>query len=101
MDKIVGDVSVRYGDKAHILVMSDHGFSNFKRQFNLNTWLRDNGYLAPPDCASIFDAQWSKSRAFGLGINSLYVNLRGREQYGMVDPGHEKEELLDELIAKL
>jgi predicted AlkP superfamily phosphohydrolase/phosphomutase len=82
--------------------MSDHGFSNFKRQFNLNTWLRDNGYLGPPDCTSIMaDADWSKSRTFGLGINGLYLNLKGRERYGIVEPGREQEQLLDELVTKL
>jgi predicted AlkP superfamily phosphohydrolase/phosphomutase len=85
------------------MVMSDHGFSNFVRQFNLNTWLRDNGYLGSPDSASIMDRgfEWSKSRAFGLGINSLYLNLKGRERYGTVEPGREREQLLDELVARL
>lgn len=104
MDAVVGDLLERYGDKAHIMVMSDHGFSNFKRQFNLNTWLRDNGYLGPPDCRSILsgdDVDWSKSRTFGLGINGLYLNLKGREYYGIVEPGQEKDQLLDELVAKL
>jgi len=102
MDKVVGALLKRYGKKAQIIVMSDHGFTNFKRQFNLNTWLRNNGYLGPPDCNSIFqDADWSVSRAFGLGINSLYLNLKGRERYGIVEPGHEREHLIEELIFKL
>jgi predicted AlkP superfamily phosphohydrolase/phosphomutase len=102
MDAVVGDLLKRYGDQAHIMIMSDHGFSNFRRQFNLNTWLRDNGYLGPPDCRSVLsDADWSKSRAFGLGINGLYLNLKGRERYGIVEPGREKEQLLDELVCKL
>jgi predicted AlkP superfamily phosphohydrolase/phosphomutase len=102
MDALVGDLLKRYGDKAHIMVMSDHGFSNFKRQFNLNTWLRDNGYLGPPGCKSVLsDADWSKSRAFGLGMNGLYLNLRGRERHGIVEPGQERDQLLDEIAAKL
>jgi len=102
MDAVVGDLLKRYGDQAHIMIMSDHGFSNFRRQFNLNTWLRDNGYLGPPDCRSVLsDADWSKSRAFGLGINGLYLNLKGRERYGIVEPGQQKEQLLDELVCKL
>lgn len=103
MDAVVGDLLKRYGDGAHIMVMSDHGFSNFARQFNLNTWLRDNGYLGSPDSASIMDRgfEWSKSRAFGLGINSLYLNLKGRERYGTVEPGPEREGLLEELARKL
>jgi predicted AlkP superfamily phosphohydrolase/phosphomutase len=103
MDAVVGDLLKRYGDGAHIMVMSDHGFSNFARQFNLNTWLRDNGYLGSPDSTSIMDRgfEWSKSRAFGLGINSLYLNLKGRERYGTVEPGPEREGLLEELARKL
>lgn len=102
MDAVVGDLLKRYGEQAHIMIMSDHGFSNFRRQFNLNTWLRNNGYLGPPDCRSVLsDADWSKSRAFGLGINGLYLNLKGRERYGIVEPGQQKEQLLDELVCKL
>lgn len=103
MDAVVGDLLKRYGDRAHIMVMSDHGFSNFARQFNLNTWLRDNGYLGSPESASIMARgfEWSKTRAFGLGINSLYLNLKGRERYGTVEPGTEQKGLLEELVRKL
>lgn len=102
MDSLVGELMKRYGDTAHIIIMSDHGFANFRRQFNLNTWLRDNGYLGPPESTSLYtDADWSKTRAYGLGINSLYINQRGREEYGIVDPGAEREILLEELVRKL
>ncbi len=102
MDEVVGEIVKRYGDKATIMVMSDHGFANFKRQFNLNTWLRDNDYLGPADTTSIMkDVDWSKTRAYGLGINGLYVNLKGRERDGIVEPGEEYEQLVEELKTKL
>jgi len=103
MDAIVGDLVKRHGDKAHIMIMSDHGFSNFRRQFNINTWLRDNGYLGPPDCTGVLDnsVDWRQTRVFGLGINSVYLNMKGREVYGIVEPGQEREQLLDELVLKL
>ncbi len=70
LDQVVGDILDRYGSQATILVMSDHGFANFGRQFNLNTWLRGKGYLGPPDCTSILrDGDWSRTVAYGLGIN--------------------------------
>jgi predicted AlkP superfamily phosphohydrolase/phosphomutase len=101
-DSILGDILNRYNDSATIIVMSDHGFASFKRQFNLNTWLRENGYLGPADCTSIMsDADWSKTKAYGLGINGLYVNLKGRERDGIVEPGTQKEVLLEELKTKL
>ncbi|MHC4457162.1 MAG: alkaline phosphatase family protein [Planctomycetota bacterium] len=102
MDSVMGDILKRYGDQATIIVMSDHGFANFKRQFNLNTWLRENGYVQPADSASILsDVNWSRTRAYGLGINSLYLNLMGRERDGIVEPGQQRQELIEELIAKL
>ncbi len=53
LDAVIGDLVDRYGGKATIIVMSDHGFANFGRQFNLNSWLRDRGYLGPRECTSI------------------------------------------------
>jgi len=105
MDTIVGQIVERYGDKATILVMSDHGFCNFRRQVNLNTWLRNNGYLQPPDARSLMNpigqmVDWTKTRAYGLGLNGLYLNLAGRERDGIVTPD-ERDALLDELSEKL
>jgi predicted AlkP superfamily phosphohydrolase/phosphomutase len=102
LDAVIGDVVDRYGSQATILVMSDHGFSNFARQFNLNSWLRDQGYLGPAECTSILkDVDWARTTAYGLGINGLYVNLKGRERDGIVEPGEEYEALLSELAGRL
>jgi predicted AlkP superfamily phosphohydrolase/phosphomutase len=102
LDGVVGDIVKRYGDNSTVIVMSDHGFARFKRQFNLNTWLRDNGYVQSADAKSIlYDVDWSRTKAYGLGMNGLYLNLRGRERDGIVEPGREREALVEELIAKL
>lgn len=103
MDEVVGRVLDKYDDKATIILMSDHGFCNWKRQFNINTWLRDNGYIKPSDCKTIMsnEIDWFQTKAYGLGLNGLYLNLRGRERDGIVKPGKEREELLNELITKL
>ncbi|MHC4295129.1 MAG: alkaline phosphatase family protein, partial [Planctomycetota bacterium] len=102
MDSVMGDLLKRYGDRATILAMSDHGFANFRRQFNLNTWLRDNGFLQPAGATSVLgDVDWSGTQAFGLGINALYLNLKGRERDGIVSPGARQEELLDTLTERL
>jgi len=102
LDSVVGDILRRYGDKATIIVMSDHGFANFKRQFNLNTWLRENGYLYPPYSTGVLtNVDWSRTKAYGLGINGLYLNLKGRERDGIVEPGEQREQLLEELSTRL
>jgi predicted AlkP superfamily phosphohydrolase/phosphomutase len=100
LDQAIGEVANRFGSTATIFVMSDHGFANFGRQFNLNSWLRDYGYLA--QCTSIMhDVDWSISKAYGLGINGLYLNLKGRERDGIVEPGREAQSLLAELKERL
>jgi predicted AlkP superfamily phosphohydrolase/phosphomutase len=102
LDAVIGDVADRYGSQATIFVMSDHGFGNFGMQFNLNSWLRELGYLGPPECSSVLsDCDWSLTSAYGLGINGLYLNLKGREPNGIVEPGGKKEELLQELTERL
>ncbi|MDX1962106.1 MAG: alkaline phosphatase family protein [Pirellulales bacterium] len=102
LDQVIGELYDNYGDRATLIVMSDHGFANFGRQFNLNSWLRDYGYLGPTTCTSIMhDVDWSQTVAYGLGINGLYLNLKGRERDGIVEPGEQRALLLEELCEKL
>jgi predicted AlkP superfamily phosphohydrolase/phosphomutase len=102
MDEVVGEAQAKLGRDTTLLVMSDHGFANFRRQFNLNTWLREHGYLYPTTCTDLLqNADWSKTRAYGLGLNGLYLNLQGREREGIVIPGLQREALLTELVAQL
>lgn len=101
MDRVVADVLKRYGDSVTVLVMSDHGFCNFRRQFHLNAWLAENGYLAGPPGGSVFgNIDWTGTQAYGLGINALYLNLTGRERDGIV-PAAQRGPLLDELARRL
>ncbi len=102
LDAVIGELVDRYGGNATIFVMSDHGFANFGKQFNLNSWLRALGYLGPPECTSIVrDVDWSQTVAYGLGINGLYLNLKGRERDGIVEPGESREAILTELASRL
>jgi predicted AlkP superfamily phosphohydrolase/phosphomutase len=110
-DNILADIQKQNND-ATIIIMSDHGFASYKRRFNLNTWLRANKYI--PYCTTLFPKEtaiansdfgqvsvdWSKTKAYGLGLNGLYINLKGREEHGIVGE-HEKDDLIDELVAKL
>ena len=106
MDKLVG-VALEHVDKDTVIfVLSDHGFCSFRRGLNLNSWLRDNGYLVLENGAAESDryfkgVDWSRTRAYTLGLGGLYLNLKGREARGSVEPGAEAEALTQELIQKL
>lgn len=123
MDDVLGEVRAAVGEDTPIIVMSDHGFAPYYRKFNLNNWLVEEGYLVlkegeelPPEggkrniqlvpdpeaeggSTSIID--WSRSKAYGVGFNGLYLNLKGREARGVVEPGAEADALLAELKRKL
>lgn len=132
MDPIVGRVRAALPADTTLIVMSDHGFAPYYRKFSLNTWLWENGYLvlkdgetkekaasepgyhevnvfAPkPGVEGVVD--WTKTRAYGIGFNGLYLNLKGREQddpktaadeHGIVEPGAQADALLAELKQKL
>ncbi len=107
MDQAIGMALAAADARTWILAVSDHGFCSFRRQFHLNSWLMDNGYARPRDPRergrdSFFsNTDWTRTRAYGLGINSLYLNLKGREPDGIVEPGEEAEALRSELIEKL
>jgi predicted AlkP superfamily phosphohydrolase/phosphomutase len=90
---------------ATLLVMSDHGFAPFTRAAHLNGWLRDEKLLGlRPGATSsrelFADVDWSRTRAYGFGLNGLYLNLAGRERFGVVAPA-EREGLLADLTTRL
>ncbi|MEW5947770.1 MAG: alkaline phosphatase family protein, partial [bacterium] len=45
LDRAVGELLSIAGNGVRAFIVSDHGFTPYKRRFNLNLWLRRNGYL--------------------------------------------------------
>jgi len=105
-DELLGKVMAGLGPDDTLIVMSDHGFAPYNRQFNLNTWLLENGYVELLDPAAqssveyLEGVDWSRTRAYGLGINAVYINLEGREAEGIVNPS-EADGLIREIAMKL
>ena len=96
-----------------LLIVSDHGFCQFKRGVNLNAWLRDEGYLVLKDDAPVDeesgkpvsrdwlqDVDWTRTRAFSLGLTGLFLNRKARERDGVVEES-EVDALKGEIRGKL
>jgi predicted AlkP superfamily phosphohydrolase/phosphomutase len=105
MDNVLGDVYKAFDpedDHFRLIIMSDHGFAPFYRCVNLNTWLLHNGYISLIDrnsqeSGTFFEnVNWGATKAYGLGINALYINREGRERHGVVS-----EREVPQLLAKL
>lgn len=106
MDELIGRVMKQIDPRTLLMIVSDHGFKSFARCVNLNAWLHQNGYLAlksgKTESGDWFDdVDWSRTRAYTMGLNGLYLNLKGREREGIVEPGAGAESLKDELRSKL
>ena len=105
-DELVGRVMARLREGDVLMVLSDHGFTSFRRGINLNSWLHANGYLKLREGADgsaewLRDVDWSGTRAYALGLTGMFLNLKGREGEGIVDSGQEAAQLKAELISRL
>jgi predicted AlkP superfamily phosphohydrolase/phosphomutase len=117
MDAIVGDAMKAAASRegTSLIVVSDHGFASFRKAVNYNTWLVINGYMTikgvqvkERNLEMLFDqgqfwenVDWSKTRAYAMGLGELYINMKGREAQGIVQPGAEAEALKAELRQRL
>ncbi len=105
MDELVGrTIKACEGDDTVLMVISDHGFNTFRRGIDLNVWLEKNGYLTlfpdGRDKKYLAGVDWSKTKAFALGLAGIWLNVKGREAQGIVDP-KAADALRDELAEKL
>ena len=114
-DQFVGDVLQRVEPGTEVLIVSDHGFHSWRKAVNLNTWLVQQGYMVlqgqQPGEKKLDDlfgggqfwenVDWSRTRAYAMGLGQIYFNLRGRESKGIVSPGAEASALADEMRGRL
>ena len=116
MDNTVAQVRARLEPDDVLIIVSDHGFHTWRYGVNLNTWLLENGYLSLHDTngprshrnlrqffgkgVSTGEIDWTRTRAYALGLGQIYLNVKGREQSGTV-PAGEADALAREIADKL
>ncbi len=106
VDECVGTVRRKQPD-AELLIISDHGFTAFDRAVHLNAWLKQRGFLTVKDTPAVDrgleSIDWAATNAYAVGLNGLYLNLKGREKFGTVSPGQQANGTLaalrDQLLA--
>lgn len=114
MDQIVGETMQKRPDAA-IMVVSDHGFASFRRGMNYNTWLVKNGFMTlngqdakRMNLEDLFEqgnffvnVDWSKTKAYALGLGQIYINQEGREAKGIVKAGEDYKNVTAQIKAGL
>ena len=105
IDNAVGEAMKLLDDRTEIILLSDHGFAPFRRSFNLNSFLAAEGFasISSPyqrnsDMYACLD--WSRTGAYGLGLNGLYINQAGREKNGVITLS-DKRNLMENLKSSL
>jgi predicted AlkP superfamily phosphohydrolase/phosphomutase len=109
IDKFVGKVMDEFmRPEDTLLLCADHGFQSFRRQVNINNWLEANGYLTlksgvtSRDRNTLSFVDWSRTKAYSLGLGMIFLNIKGRERDGIVAPDDVPaliEEIQDKLLA--
>jgi predicted AlkP superfamily phosphohydrolase/phosphomutase len=98
-DALLSAVLDKVDENTLLIVLSDHGFGTFRRTFDTNTWLFQNGLLALKDSRKPGEhlgegfaaVDWSKTYAYAIGLGGIYLNFKGRESGGILEEGSEAE----------
>jgi predicted AlkP superfamily phosphohydrolase/phosphomutase len=117
MDQVVGQVKRAMKHGGTLIIVSDHGFHPWRKGFNTNTWLVENGYMVLKNpkasekaykLSSLYNqgsffpnVDWRQTKAYALGLGQIYLNLKGREKDGIVEPGPEADQVLQQLRGQL
>ena len=98
-DALLGAVLDKTDENTLLIVLSDHGFGSFRRAFDTNTWLWQNGLLRLKDGKKPSEdlgegagtVDWSGTSAYAVGLGGIYLNLKGREHEGILEEGTEAD----------
>ena len=105
-DAVIGKALAFSNDETLFIALSDHGFNAFRRGVHVNTWLCEHGFLAlqgglkPGESAGdmLRQVDWERTRAYALGLGGIYLNIKGREERGIVD--HEEVDSVKAALAR-
>jgi len=115
-DQFIGEVLDQIGSDTTLMIVSDHGFHSWRKAVNLNSWLVQHGYMVlkgqetsrDKTLGDLFSGgeffehvDWSRTRAYAMGLGQIYFNLRGREGQGIVSTGDEYRTLSTDLSSRL
>ncbi len=115
MDQSIAKIMEKLPPDTPVICISDHGFHSYRTGVNINTWLVENGFMVlkgqvpgqpvPDELWTSDDflrnVDWTRTRAYALGLGLIFVNLEGRERNGIVKPGEEYDQLCREIVTKL
>jgi predicted AlkP superfamily phosphohydrolase/phosphomutase len=102
VDRLIGKASEIAGQDTLLVVCGDHGHEPRRYTFSINTWLQSQGWLnVLKDASGQLAIDWSRTKAYAMGPVHIFLNVKGRDPEGIVEPGDEYERLRTEIIDAL
>jgi predicted AlkP superfamily phosphohydrolase/phosphomutase len=102
IDRMLERISECGGDRCLIAVTSDHGAKATNGQFSVWDPLEKAGLLAfEEDQEGNRKIDWKRTKAVPQRVCYIYVNVKGRDPDGIVEPGREYDEICDAIIRSL
>ena len=110
LDEALGLFLDELGEDETLMVVSDHGFGSLEKDVFLDRYLEVAGLLRfhrrggrrGKGRITIRDIDWSRTRAYSYGLfGNIYLNQLGREPRGIVNPGRDREDTLEEVASVL
>jgi len=98
IDRMIGRMLEGAGEDALVVVVSDHGTAPGGGGFPVRKILQDAGLLALKEDGTV---DWSRTKAVPQRVCYVYLNVKGRDPEGIVEPGEEYERVRDEVIRAL
>lgn len=97
VDGIVKNFLDSVDENTLLIVISDHGFCPVHKEVFVNNYLEELGFLKTKN--GKIDLENSQAVSYGYG--DIWLNVKGREPYGLINPSDEYKSMRDEIIYKL
>ncbi len=98
LQKIMGNLT----KETALIILSDHGFTELKKDFYLNRWLTEAGYLSLTDHrATNLTGIAPGSKAFSMAPGRIYLHLKGKAPHGTISNDNNAEALRKEISQSL
>jgi predicted AlkP superfamily phosphohydrolase/phosphomutase len=116
VDQMIGQILAAVDEQTLVTIVSDHGANASIDELSMRTVLHELGYLVYEDderqlptsdrsddewAPSARRIDWSRTRAYPTLRGHLFLNVRGRQPQGIIEPGQDFERTLEDLITAL
>lgn len=101
VDEAIGQITASLPEDTALMMLSDHGMASSGTAYNINTLLKEEGYLSVDDKPEAnYNAVRASSRAFAAETNKVYLNTENRFPRGSVK-NSDRADLEDEIRGLL